>query len=190
MCCPPPPPPSPLLLSKSLLIELSSSATSCFLTSQATAQIHLQRAGLWILMCVSGQIIACMLYFPAPPHPRMHFFFSDRGNIAQILFNSAGLHPLSVQQDSLAQQWLLLLSYPPKSLQSCGLISGMCNLHWNIQYGVQFLSLSAQFSPFLPQAHAFTDTDYYSYITDNKLCFLDWIRNRSSDCSCEKMSVS
>lgn len=114
-----------------------------------------------------------MFYFPAPPHPRLHFFFSDGGNITQTLFNSAGFHSPSVQQDSLAQQWLLLLSYPPKSLQSCGLISGMCNLHWNIQYGVQFLSLSAHFSQFLLQPHALKDTNYYSCITNNTFSRLD-----------------
>lgn len=50
----PTPPSPPSLLSKVLLIERSSSATSCFLTSQGTVQINLHRAGLWILMRASG----------------------------------------------------------------------------------------------------------------------------------------
>lgn len=52
---------------------------------------------------------------------------------------------------------------PPPSLQSCGLFSGMCNLHWNIQYrGQKPDSQSVSVCLFLLQSNTF-ETHKFSF---------------------------
>lgn len=82
--------------------------------------MSLDHTGPWISLCthhIPAEPVARVLQLPAALHHAricpFCFPFLLTGNIAQVLFNSAGHHPLWVLQDSLAQQWLLLLSNAP-----------------------------------------------------------------------------